>query len=435
MSAEQTDLSTQFAVTDQGAAMSSTTRTAPAPARSGRLSAGTAFFLQVSIVVLFLAGSAAPTPLYAVYQAEWGFSPITITIVFGIYALAVLAGLLTFGSLSDHIGRKPVLLAALTLQAITMLIFTTAGGVPELLVARIVQGVSTGAALGALGAGLLDINRVRGTVANGVGPLMGTATGSIASGLLVQYLPAPTHLVYLVILAILVVQGVGVALMGESVTPKAGAPASLRPLFAVPTAARGPLLAAIPALVAVWSLAGFYGALGPTVVRLILGTNSVVLGGLALFVLAGSGGVSVLLLRNAPARAVMSLGLVSLFVGVGVTLLAVTNSSIAVFFVGTAVAGVGFGSAFQGALRTVVPFAEAHERAGLLSTVYVVSYLSMGLPAVIAGFLVVHGGGVLATADEYGIAVMVLTALAALGMVRTRAQRARAALATVVSVK
>jgi hypothetical protein len=82
-----------------------------------------------------------------------------------------------------------------------------------------------------------------------------------------------------------------------------------------------------------------------------------------------------------------------------------------------------------------VPFAQAHERAGLLSTVYVVSYLSMGLPAVIAGFLVVHGGGVLATADEYGVAVMVLTVLAAPGLRRPRSARARAALATVVSVK
>ncbi|HEV7663905.1 MAG TPA: hypothetical protein VGQ62_10255 [Chloroflexota bacterium] len=57
--------------------------------------------LQASIIVAFLAASIAPTPLYASYQARWGFSPITIATVFGIYALAILATLLTVGSLSD----------------------------------------------------------------------------------------------------------------------------------------------------------------------------------------------------------------------------------------------------------------------------------------------------------------------------------------------
>lgn len=93
-----------------------------------RLPQRVAFYLQASIVVAFLAASSAPTPLYAVYQGEWGFSPITTTVVFGIYALAVLAALLTVGSLSDHIGRRPVLLTAIALQAVAMVVLSTAGG-------------------------------------------------------------------------------------------------------------------------------------------------------------------------------------------------------------------------------------------------------------------------------------------------------------------
>jgi MFS family permease len=112
-----------------------------------------------------------------VFQAEWGFSPITITVVFGVYALAVLAALLTVGKLSDHIGRRPVLIAALITQIVALTVFATAGDVTALMLARIVQGLSTGAAVGALGAGLLDIDRVKGTVANGVAPVAGTATG------------------------------------------------------------------------------------------------------------------------------------------------------------------------------------------------------------------------------------------------------------------
>jgi MFS family permease len=79
------------------------------------LSPTAAFYLQASMIVSFLAGSSAATPLYAIYQAAWGFSPITITIVFGIYAIAVLVALLTTGSLSDYVGRKPVLIAALAM--------------------------------------------------------------------------------------------------------------------------------------------------------------------------------------------------------------------------------------------------------------------------------------------------------------------------------
>jgi MFS family permease len=396
---------------------------APTHVRRPRLPANVAFYLQASMVVFFLAGSSAPTPLYAVYQAEWGFSPITTTVVFGVYAVAVLVSLLIAGSLSDHVGRRPVLLTAVVIQALVMLAFAGAPGVPELLAGRVVQGLSTGAALGALGAGMLDLNKAKGTLANAVSPATGTATGAIGSGVLVQYLPAPTKLVYLVLFGVFVLQAIGVALMAESSTRKPGALASLRPRLAAPATVRRPLLVAIPALVAVWALAGLYGALGPTLVRLVIGQNSFVLGGLALFALAGAGAVTVLVLRNTPPRLVMFIGAVALLVGTAVTLVGVASASPVVFFAGTLVAGVGFGAGFQGGIRTVVPLAAPHQRSGVLSTVFVVSYLSMGVPAVIAGFLVVHGGGVLSTTWEYGAAVMVLAALALVGLLRRPARQ------------
>jgi hypothetical protein len=392
----------------------------PQPARGRRfqLPAGAAFLLQASITVFFLAGSAAPTPLYALYQREWGFSPITTTMVFGVYAVAVLVALLIVGSLSDHIGRRPVLLTAIAVQAATMVLFATADNVPALLAARIVQGLATGAALGAVGAGLVDLHRSRGTLANAVAPITGTATGAIGAGLLVQYLPDPARLVYLVLLGIFILQWAGVALMAESATPKPGALAALRPRVGVPASVRGPVLAAIPALIAVWSLASYYGSLGPALVGQLAGSGSAVLGGLALFILAAAGAVTVLVLRAVPARLMMLLGMTTLMAGMGITLLAIAISSVGVFLAGTAVAGVGFGAGFQGAIRTVVPLAAAHERAGVLSTLFVVSYLALGLPGVIAGYVVVHGGGLLASAREYAIAVMILAALAILGLAR-----------------
>ena len=386
------------------------------------LPASVAFYLQASIVIFFLAGSSAPTPLYAVYQAEWGFSPITTTMVFGIYALAVLVALLVVGSLSDHVGRRPVLLVALVVQAAVMLLFAYADGVPELMLARVIQGLATGSAVGAIGAGMLDIDRAKGTVANSVAPLIGTATGGLLSGLLVQYLPIPTHLVYLALAGVFVIQAVGVSLMAETATTRPGAMASLRPQFGVPSHVRRPVAAAIPALVAIWALAGFYGSLGPSLVRVVSGSSSFVVAGAALGVLAGSGAVAVLVLRGTEGRRMMAIGVVSLIVGVGLTLVAVTQSSTVIFFAGTVVAGVGFGAAFQGAIRTVIPLAAPHQRSGLLSILYVVSYLAMGLPAVLAGVLVVNDGSVLTTAREYGAAVMVLAALALIGLARRPAR-------------
>lgn len=394
--------------------------------RTGRLSTTAALYLQASIIVALLAGSSTPTPLYAVYQADWGFSPITTTLVFGVYAVAVLVALLTVGSLSDHIGRRPVLLAALAVQAPLMLVFATANGVPELMIARIIQGLSTGAAIGALGAGMLDLDRLKGTTLNSVAPMTGTATGALISGVFVQLLPEPTHLVYIVLFTVFVAQAVGVLMMRESSSPRPGALASLRIQFGLPSAVRRHALIAIPALVAVWSLAGFYGSLGPTLVRILSGSDSYILGGLSLFVLAGSAAVTVLFLRNTAPRAVMQFGTLALFIGVGITLVAVSLSSVTILFLGGIVAGAGFGGGFQGSIRTVVPLAAPHERAGVLSLMYVVSYLAMGVPAVIAGFLVVDVGGVLATAREYGVGVMVLAALAFVGLAWAGRGRARA---------
>ncbi|MDX3235271.1 MFS transporter [Streptomyces sp. ME03-5709C] len=397
---------------------------------AGVLPARVSFHLLASIVVSFLAASSAPTPLYAVYQAEWGFSPLTTTTVFGIYAIAVLVSLLTLGRLSDHLGRRPVLLAALAAQAAAMVLFATAHGVPELMIGRVVQGLSTGAALGAVGAGMLDIDRLRGTVANSFAPGLGTATGSLASAFLVQYLPAPTHLVYLALVAVMAVQALGVALMRETLTPTPGALATLIPDIRLPKAVRRAVLNAAPVLFAVWALAGFYASLGPALVRTLTGSTSAVYGGLALFVLAGVAAAATLVLRAAPARGVMLTGIGTLVAGVALTLVSVENSSPAFFFAGSALAGIGFGSGFQGGIRTVIPLTAAHERSGVLSLLYVVSYLGMGVPSVIAGYLVVHAGGLLATAREYGAAVIVLALLALIGLLtERRGSRARPGIA------
>jgi MFS family permease len=399
----------------------------PAPTTSAKrplLSPRAAFYLEASITLGFLAGSAAPTPLYAVYRAQWGFSATMLTVAFAIYALAVLAALLVAGRLSDHVGRRPVLIAAAAAQALVMVVFATAHGLGDLLVGRVLQGFSAGAALAAVGAGLLDLDKQRGAVANAVAPMLGTGLGGFVAALMVQYLPAPTHLVYEVLGVVFVLQAIALVFVAETAAPRPGALASLRPSFALPPAVRGPLLAVAPAVVALWALAGFYASLGPTLVRELVGSGSFVVGGLALFVMAGSGAFAVLALRARAPRHLLRVGAAALLGGVAVVLASLSVDSLVVFMVGTAIAGFGFGSAFQGAVRTVVAAAAATERASVLSLLFVLSYLAMGTPAIAAGARFAATGNITSTAQEFGVAILALAALALFG---TRSRQGLAA--------
>ncbi|MET7597568.1 MFS transporter [Streptomyces sp. NPDC005481] len=394
---------------------------AHAAPRRGRLGPVASIAVLASILVSLLAASSAPTPLYAIYQQRWGFSPVTVTVVFGVYAVAVLLSLLVFGKISDHVGRRPVLVTALLGQALAMIVFVKAGGVDALLAARVLQGISTGAAVGALGAGMLDIDARRGGFLNSLAPTIGTAGGALVSGLVVQYLPSPTRLVYLLLLGVFVLQALAVLVMGETVSRKRGALASMAPEFKLPRSARAAVAIAAPVMFAVWALTGLYAALGPAIVRTLVHSSSVVWGGLPLFVLASSAGLAVVVLRGTATRKVMFIGIGALAVGVLITLVSVASGgggtlSVTGFFIGAAVSGFGFGGGFQGGIRLVVPLVEPHERAGVLSLLYVICYVGLGVPAVIGGLLVVHGGGLVATTREYGGAVVLLALVALTGL-------------------
>jgi MFS family permease len=382
-----------------------------------------------SITVSFLAASSAPTPLYATYQAAWGFSALATTVVFGVYALAFLAALLTAGRLSDHIGRRPLLLAGIAGQLIALAVFIDAHNLTALLTARIIQGLATGGAIGAVGAGMLDIDQMRGAVANATAPGLGTAIGVLLSAVAVQWLPAPTQLIYIVFAGLLVIQMVVVALLLPETSPRApGAWRSLIPQLSVPAQTRRPLLAAAPVLFAVWALAAFYGSLGPALIDHLVGSASVVDGGLGLGILAGVASLTTYLLRALPAPSVMLIGTSALIAGVAAVLLSLSADSSLGFFAGTTLAGVGFGAGFQGGIRMVAPLARPDQRAGVLSVLFTVSYLGLGVPAVAAGFAVAKGGGLVATSYEYGAAVIVLAVFAGTNLVRLRTPTATVAL-------
>jgi predicted MFS family arabinose efflux permease len=386
--------------------------------REPRLGQRAAFALLASAALTLLASSSAPTPLYATYQARWGFSDLTVTVIFGVYAVAVLASLLVFGSLSDHIGRRPLLLAGLGLQVPVMVLFAFAGSLDVLLLARVLQGLATGAALGAIGAGLVDLHPTRGPVANASALMAGTASGSLLSALFVELLPAPRELVYLFLAVVFLLQATGVAMIAETSARVPGVRAALAPKLAMPPQVRSAVFVAAPILIAVWTLGGFYASLGPSLAQLVAGDRSMILGGAALFVLAGSGSLTVLSFHHVEARRLALFGALAIMLGSALLLAGVADRSLLLFTVGIFPAGAGFGAGFQGGLRTIVSKAEAHQRAGVISLVYVISYLSLGLPAILAGTLVVHSS-LSQVAEELGAAVIVLATLTAAGLAWT----------------
>ncbi|MCS3515109.1 MULTISPECIES: MFS transporter [Pseudomonas] len=368
-------------------------------------------FLAVTLLT-FLAASSAPTPLYHLYQEGLHFSAGMLTLIFGVYALSLLAALLTVGSLSDHLGRKPVIFTALVLNMLAMLLFINEDSVAWLIAARTVQGFATGMATAVLGAALLDTDRQQGPLVNSVAPLLGMACGAMGSSVLAEFAPLPTQLIYWTLLALMLVQALYVWRLPETVDRIPGALASLRPTLHVPPQARRALWLSLPVDVAVWAMGGFYLSLAPSLVRAATGSTSNLIGGGLVAVLTVSGALMIFTLRNRPASKVLRLGATLLAVGVALILTAVHSATLPLFFIATLIAGSGFGAGFLGALRSVVPLALPHERAGLMSAFYVLSYLAFCLPSLLAGNLI-RSFGLIATTDGYG-AVLILLALGAL---------------------
>jgi len=390
---------------------------AVAPGRMGRPAA---LWLNASILVAYLAASTAPSPLYALYREAWGFSALTLTVVFSTYAFTLLVSLLFFGALSDHRGRREVVILAMVLELASILVFRHADSVARLILARGIQGVATGIATSALSAGLLDINRDRGSLLNSVSPLFGMALGALGAGALAEFAPAPTRLVFDVLLGILAVQTLAAFWLPETVSRRAGALASMKPQLAVPPRAWPTLWQVLPVNTAQWALGGFYSSLGPSLARIVTGSHSPTLGGGVVAALVLSGAIAVLFVRTRPARAALAGGAAALVIGVGVTLAGVQLHSTGAFFGGSVIAGVGFGSAFNGTMRSLVPLAEAHERAGLMSTFFVLSYLAFSLPAIAAGLLAGHIG-LQAASVGYGLLLVALGCLALFLIARSKA--------------
>jgi MFS family permease len=380
-----------------------------------RLRRDSAFWALATILGLLLFASSVPSPLYPVYQTEWDFSSLTLTSVFAVYAIALLGALLVVGSISDHIGRRPTLLAALVVEILAMLAFAVADDVGWLFAARIVQGLATGTAMGALSAALLDLQPESkpwlGALTGAVAPLTGLALGAVSAGLLVDHGPDPTHLVYWLLIGAFSVALLVVAAAPETVRRDGRWLRSLRPQISVPAQLRAPFVAAVPSLAATWALGGLILALGASLTAGVLGATSHLAGGLPIFAMCAVSAVTSIRVRHLDAQTTARAGLVALIAGIGLTLGGISAESELLFLAGAAVAGLGFGPSFAGVFRALTQQAPLDQRAALVSSILAVSYIAFSVPAVIAGIAVTEIG-LQETAEIYGAALIGVAALA-----------------------
>lgn len=392
-----------------------------------RVPRGTAFPGVAAVFVVFLAASSVPSPLYPVYQQQWHFSAWVLTVVFALYVVGLLGSLLVVGALSDHLGRRPVLAAAIALEMVALVLFLTAGNVVVLAAARVLQGIATGAATTTLSATLVDLEpphaRGRAGVVTSVAPLTGLALGALGSGLLVEFGPAPTRLVYSLLLGAMALAAAVTAFLPETSPRRPGAVASLRPRAALPAHLRADIVPVVPAMVASWALAGLFLSLGPSVAAQLLGLQSRFVGGVVVTLLAGTGALTVAVLRSRPASALLAPSSALLGLGVLTALAGTTADLVWLAAAGTVVAGIGFGASVLAAFGTFARLAGPHERGAVFASANIINYLGNSVPAVLGGIAVTALG--LRTATEiYALAIVAIVSAAfLLRLSQLRAQR------------
>ncbi|MFD4726774.1 MFS transporter [Streptomyces seoulensis] len=375
------------------------------------------YLAAAGVFAVGMMGTTLPTPLYGLYRERIGFSELIVTVVFAVYAIGVIVALLLAGGASDVLGRRPVLVVALVLSALSAVCFLLEGGLPLLYLGRVLSGFSAGLFSGTGTAAVLDLappeRRGRAALAATAANMGGLGLGPLVSGLLAQYAPRPLILPFLVHLCLLAVALVVTLLLTETVHHE-GARPPLRPQgMRVPPEVRGVFGPCALAAFAGFSLLGLFTAVAPAFLTETLGEHNLAVTGAVVFSVfcASTGGQ--LLMGRIGARAALPWGCAVLAAGlilVGASLLA---ESLPLLLVGALTGGAGQGMAFRAGLTAVGAAAPEEHRGATISAFFVVAYLGISLPVVGVGALTVglgvRGAGMVFTACAIVLVVAVGT--------------------------
>jgi len=378
------------------------------------LSPTVAFAGSAAVFAAFFVAAGAPTPLLSLRQQEWAFSAEALTFAFSVYALGLLAALLIGGSLSDHIGRRPVLLIALGGELVSMLIFVVAPDITWIIVARTIQGLATGLATSAFNAAIVEHapahrKKLAGALA-AASVAGGLGVGALVTGAAVQFTRDANTLVFGILAAVMVLALGFVWLLEETAEKRPGALRSLAPRISLPTHVRREFYAGVPLHVAAWMFPAFFLGLAPAVLSVQFGLTGGLVAGFTAFLGPFTAAVSTFAFaRYAPRRSTLT-GLSLTLLGMIVVLVGVAQTWLPALWVGAVIGGLGFGGAFGGQVRLIAPQVQAHERAGVFAGIYTVAYLSFGVPVIVAGQLVPRWG-LMSTFELYAATVIILAAV------------------------
>jgi MFS family permease len=347
-----------------------------------------AFWLLAFVFAVTMLGTTLPTPLYVIYQARWHFTSVIVTVIYAVYAVAVLAALLLGGRSSDQAGRRPVLAVALGLSALSTVAFILAPGVGVLLAGRILSGLSAGLMTGTATAALTELvpasaSRRASLVATAAN-IGGLGLGPLIAGLFAQYVPGPTVSVFEAYLAVLAAAGLCLVFVPETVSQRR------RPVLrfaglGLPEQGRGEFIAAAVAGFSAFSMLGLFSALAPTFLGSVLHERSHAVQGGVVFLLFAAGTLTQLLVSRFASRRVVLAGLGLLLAALAVTVAGLAQAALGLFLAGTVVGGAAVGAVFLGSLATANRLAPPARRGHAISAYFVACYCGLIIPVVGVG--------------------------------------------------
>jgi predicted MFS family arabinose efflux permease len=391
-----------------------TTRRSAPGRRATTFGAAYAFFVT-------MLGTTLPTPLYPIYEARLGFSELIVTVVYATYAIGVFIALLLLGQSSDEVGRRPLLFVGLAFAAASSIVFLLASALGPLLVGRVLSGLSAGIFTGTATAALVDFAPEeapgRGTLIATVVNIGGLGTGPLLAGLLAQFAPDALRLPYAVHLGLLVPAAAAVWLMPEPVDVKPGAfRGGLRvQRLNVPREMRSLFVRAATASFAAFAVLGLFSAVAPAFLATLLKLPSHWLSGVVVFGVFAASTLGQLALELMTASIALPLGCAGMVVGSGLIAVGIASSSLVLFVVGAAVAGLGIGLSFRAGLAAVNSKSPAARRAEVASSFFVVSYVALSLPIVGIGIAAQAAGlrdaGIVFTGLVGALALSVMVSL------------------------
>ena len=347
-----------------------------------------AFWFVVALYVVVLSGITLPTPLYVIYQSRWDLSNSTITLLFATYPVAVLFVLVLAGHWSDAIGRRPVLVAAIAASVVSSAIFLVAQNYYALFLARAVSGIASGLVVGTANAALIELasaTRHRwASLVSTVTNQFGLGLGALVAGVLAEFVPGPTHVVFAAHLACLGAAAVCLLFVPETV--RAREFHSVKQRLRLPRSGRAEFVAAAGAAFSAFALCGLLAALAPTFVRTGLSNQSYAAGGAVVFLIFAASAMSQPVWFYLPEVPAMIIGLTLFVTGLSLITFGLWRSSTIVFLSGILVGGAAVGAVFMGSLAVVNAHAGVDERSQVTSSYFAVAFSGLVLPVIGAGW-------------------------------------------------